>query len=230
MPNPDHLAKAVRAVFRPTAVAHEYSPKTYFRICGQIAQFLSFEKSAYGSGNFHVSYFIILLVPPREFIGSVFAGRLPHKGKPLGTDAWWKSSSPELALKSVEEICERFETVGMPLFNQSSSLSGLIDALKPQAESSPNTHFKKEVGCALVCDGRLEEGISYLRRAEKEYRDGFQKMPTAKWMECDANHMKTLVEAISLGRHKALLEEWFQSSVKHLKIDKKWKNNNANSN
>jgi hypothetical protein len=233
MPEPDHLAKAVKAVFRPTATAHsfqEYSTKTYSRICGRIAQFLSFGKSAWGSVNLNTSYLIMLLVPPREFIGSVFAGRLPHKGKPLGTDAWWKSKTPELALKSVEEICERFETVTVPLFNQSSSLSGLIDTLKPQAENSPNIHFKKEVGCALVCDGRLEEGSSYLRRAEKEYRDGFHKMPTAKWMENDANHMKALVEAILLGRHNTLLAEWFQSSVKHLKIDKKWKSDKVNDN
>jgi hypothetical protein len=227
MPATDHLAKAARAMLKPTVAAHgfqEYSPKKYFRLCGWIAQFLDLQKSAWGGGSFAVNQFVFLLVPPRDGIGGVFGGRLPHKGKAWGTDAWWESCSPELALRSIDDVCDIFETVAMPRFEQGSTLAGLVDALKPKADGCPNTHFKKEVACALICDGRLEEGIPYLLRAEKDYRAGFLTMPTAAWMERDANYMKMLLEAIAAGQHRTLLDEWFRSSVKSLKIDKKWKN------
>lgn len=228
MPEPDHLAKAARVVLKPAVEAHgfqSYSAKNYFRICGYIAQFLNLQKSAWGGGSFCVNQFIFLLVPPRDGIGGVFGGRLPHKGRAWGTDAWWESSSPELALRSIEDVCDIFETVAMPRFKQGSTLAGLVDALKPDADGCPNTHFKKEVGCALICDGRLEEGIQYLEKAERDYRAGFIKRPTADWLESDANYMKILLEAVAVGQHRELLEQWFQSSVMSLKIDRKWKTN-----
>jgi len=196
-------------------------------MCGWIAEFLELQKSAWGGSVFRTYYWISLLVPPKDGIGSVFGGTLPRGGKPLRTVGWWESSSPELALQSAQEVCHVFETVALPLFDQGSTLAGYIDALKPDADNSPNPHFKKEVGCALICDGRLDEGIPYLQRAEMEYRAGFLERPSAAWMERDANYMKALLEAIAVGQHRALLEEWFQSSVKSLKIDKKWKNKDA---
>lgn len=226
MPAPDHLAKAARAMLKPTVAAHgfqEYSAKKYFRLCGWIAQFLDLQKSGWGGGSFCVNQFIFLLVPPCDGIGGVRGGRLPQKGRAWGTDAWWESSSPELALRSIEDVCDIFETVAMPRFTQGSTLAGLVDALKPEADGCPNTHFKKEVGCALICDGRSEEGIRYLQRAERDYRAGFIKRPTAAWLETDANYMKMLSDAVAAGQHPGLLAEWFQSSVKSLKIDKKWK-------
>ena len=42
-------------------------------------------------------------------------------------------------------------------------------------------------------------------------------------METDANYMKALLDAISAGQQRTLLEEWFHNSVRSLKIDKKWK-------
>jgi len=223
---PDHLTKAARVMLKPLVTAHgfqQYGARSYFRLCGWIAQFLVLRKSDWGGGKFRVFTYIFLLVPPSDGIGSVFGGSFPHKGKPWGkADGWWESSTPALALRSMDEICDVFETVAMPRFEQGSTVTGLIDALRPDADGCPNTHFKKEVGCALICDGRLEEGIPYLQRAEREYRAGFQKWHAA-WEERDANYMRMLLDAISAGQHQALLQEWFQSSVQSLKIDKKWK-------
>ena len=225
MREPDHLAKAARAMLKPVVTAHgfqQYGARSYFRLCGWVAQFLDLRKSAWGGGSFTATQYIFLLIPPADGIGGVFGGRLPKKGRPLGTDGWWESDSPEAALRSIDEVCDIFETVAMPRFEQGSTLAGLVDALRPDADGCPNTHFKKEVGCALICDGRLEEGIPYLQRAEREYRAGFEKWHAA-WEERDANYMRTLLDAISAGQHRALLEQWFQNSVLSLKIDKKWK-------
>lgn len=213
-------------MLKPIVTAHgfqQYGARSYFRLCGWIAQFLDLRKSAWGGGSFTATQYIFLLIPPREDIGGVFGGRLPKKGKPLGTDGWWESESPEAALRSMDEVCDIFETIAMPRFEQGSTLAGLVDALKPEADGCPNTHFKKEVGCALTCDGRLEEALPYLHRAEQEYRDGFRERPTAAWMERNANYIRMLLDGIAADQHGTLLEEWFQSSVKSLKIDKKWK-------
>jgi hypothetical protein len=226
MHEPDHLVKAARAMLKPIVTAHgfqQYGARSYFRLCGWIAQALDLRKSAWGGGSFTATQYIFLLVPPCDGIGGVFGGRLPPKGQPWGRDGWWESSSPELALRSIDEVCDIFETVAMPRFQQGSTLAGLVEALRPDADGCPNTHFKKEVGCALVCDGHLHEGIPYLQKAERDYRAGFLKRPTAAWMETDANYMKALLDAIAAGQHHALLEEWFHSSVQALKIEKKWK-------
>jgi hypothetical protein len=226
MREPDHLAKAVREMLKPIVAAHgfqQYGARTYFRLCGWIAQFLDLRKSAWGGGSFRAHQYIFLLIPPQDGLGGGFSGSLPPKGQAWGREGWWESSTPELALRSVDEICDIFETVAMPRFQQGSTLSGFIEALRPEADTSRNTHFKNYVGCALVCDGRLEEGIPYLQRAERDFRAGFVKMPAAAWMETEANYMKALLDAISTGQHRALLDEWFQSSVRSLKIDKKWK-------
>jgi len=227
MATPDHLTKAARAMLKPIVTARgfqQYGARSYFRLCGWIAQFLDLRRSAGGDGAFRVFQYIFLLVPPQDGPGGGFSGSLPPKGQPWGErEGWWESSSPELALRSIDEICDIFETVAMPRFQQGSTLTGFIEALRSEADTSRNAHFKNYVGCALICDGRLEEGIPYLQRAERDYRAGFMRRPSAAWMETDANYMKALLDAISAGQQRTLLEEWFHNSVRSLKIDKKWK-------
>ena len=67
----------------------------------------------------------------------------------------------------------------MPRFQQGSTLAGFIEALKSKGDTSPNAHFKQYVGCALVCDDRLEEGMPYLEMAERDFRADFLMRPTA---------------------------------------------------
>jgi len=160
------------------------------------------------------------LVPPRKFIGSVFSGRLP-RGK--GYDGWWPSSSAEVALRSVEEVGEKFESFALPIFEQTSTLAGYVEALKQRSAGVSNPHFKGDIGAALACDKRLDEARYYLEAAENEYRAGLREMPTAEWMADCANNMRALQQAIATGEHHTILERWFRESTIALKIDKKWK-------
>src|SRR5687767_11216972 len=130
MPGPDFLAKAAKAVLKPALAQHgfqQYSNKMYFRMCGKIAQFIDLQKSSWGGGDFAVNYFIFILVPPRTFIGSVFAGRVP-RGK--SGDGWWKSEPEEAAQSSMSDVWSKFESVTLPLFERSANLPGYIDAMK----------------------------------------------------------------------------------------------------
>lgn len=130
MPSPAFLTKAAKAVLKPAVAEHgfqEYSPRVYYRMCGKIGQFLTLQKSAWGSGDFAVNYLIFILVPHRKFVGSVFAGRLP-RGK--SRDGWWKSEPQKAAQNSMLEIRTKFEDFAIPIFKQSATLSGYIDALK----------------------------------------------------------------------------------------------------
>ncbi len=222
----DFLSKAAKAVLKP-AIAHcgfqEYSTKTYFRMCGRVAQFLDLQKTKWGGGDFAVNYFIFILVPHRTFIGSVFAGRFP-RGK--SGDGWWKSDSEEAARISISEVREKFESFAHPIFERTASIGGYIDELKVLSAESLNAHFRADIGCALACSGRLEESLRYVRKAEEEYRAFSAQFPvTTKpmWSDESANEMSALAAAIEAGRHESLIDDWYQQSLVSLKIDKKWK-------
>ena len=222
----DFVAKAAKAVLKPLVAEHgfqEYGPKTYFRMCGKIGQFLALQKSAWGGGDFAVTYLIFILVPHRKFIGSVFTGGLP-RGKP--NDGWWKSVPQEAAQSSMLEVCTKFETSALPVFEQSSTLSGYVAAMKKFSDASPNAHFRADIGTALICDGKIAEGRGYIRRAEEEYRAfsaQFPDMPKPLWSDESADSMAKLSAAIEGGRHQELIDEWYRQSIVTLKIDKKWK-------
>ena len=154
---------------KPAVAQHgfqEYSKKMYFRMCGKIGQFLDLQKSAWGGGDFAVNYFICILVPHRRFIGSVFAGRVP-RGK--SGDGWWKSDSEEAAENSMLDVRSKFETFALPIFERSATLPGYIAAMKELGAGCPNAHFRADIGLALVCDGKIEEGHRYIKKAEEEF-------------------------------------------------------------
>lgn len=198
---------------------HDVAPE----LRGKIGQFLTLQKSAWGSGDFAVNYFIFILVPHREFVGSVFTGRLP-RGK--SSDGWWESDPQEAAQSSILEVCAKFEISALPHFERSATLSGYIEAMKELSEESPNAHFRADIGVALVCDGRIDEGREYIRRAEAEYRAfgaQFPEMPKLLWSDESADRMATLSAAIEAGSHASLIDEWYRQSIATLKIDKKWK-------
>ncbi len=125
----------------------------------------------------------------------------------------------------MQEVREKFEAFGSPIFDRSATLSGYVAAMKELSEGSPNAHFRADIGCALICDGRIEEGSRYLRKAEEEYRAfgaQFPDMPKPLWSDESATRMSVLLAAIEAGRHESVIEEWYRQSVVSLKIDKKW--------
>ena len=227
MPTQDFLAKAARTSLRPAVARHgfqQYSPKAFFRLCGKIVQFVDLQKSGWGGGNFAVNYFIFILVPHRKFIGSIFAGRFP-RGK--SGDGWWKSVPEEAAEESMQEVCSIFESFALPILDESMTLSGYATALRKHCQGAHSGHASADMGIALICDGKIEEGHRLVRKAEVDYRAFSAQFPGMKeplWSDECADQMARLSSAVEAGTHETLIEEWFQQSILTLKIDKKWKN------
>src|SRR6266498_3541564 len=217
----DFLAIAARNILRPALAEYgfqEYAKKHYFRLCGNIAQFLDLQKSSWGGGDFAVNYSVFLLAPPRKFIGSIFGGRLP-RGK--SSDGWWKSSKPEFAEASIHEVVSTFRSFTWPIFQQTSTLEGYIAALKGRGEHlSP--HIPAEIGCALILNNQINQALPYIERAEREYRDFASSVEKVDWSLQAADRMAHLREAMKAGSQGELLNAWIRESVVKLKLDTKW--------
>ena len=196
------------------------SPKVFMRLDGKIAQYLTLQKTQYGGGDFSVDYFVFILIPPREFVGSVLAGRFPQ-GK--SQDGWWKSQSEESARASMGEVCETFKTFGRSLLDSTRSLSGYVSELQRRGSDSGNAHFHADIGCALLCEGRVVEATTSLERAERQYMAFTVAGKPVEWSAKAAAKMRELLNAVHAGTHGKLIDQWYSMSLVNLGIDKKWK-------
>jgi hypothetical protein len=219
----DHLTRAAKTVLRPLLERHGFqmfTPRTFVRLEGKIAQYLCLHKSAWGGEDFCVDYFIFILIPPREFVGSILAGRFPRAKSGEG---WWESKTEELAHAAMLEVCERYESFGSSVFESTRSLSGYVGQLKQRGAHLENAHFDADIGCALLCDGKISDATTYLNLAEKRYLAFTVNNKPVDWSVKAAQHMRQLLNAIQGDTHKQLVEEWFSRSIELLGINKKWK-------
>jgi hypothetical protein len=198
----DPLTAALSDIFLPAVRPLGFdrqSARLVVRLSDGILQLLSFQKTAYGGGDFCVNYASMALFLPREYIVLEPGGRLT--GRPLHVDRWWSSADHETADRSMAEVLDAFHVQGRPFFESTRTVSGLLHHLLPIRLDDHHYEFCR--GACFARLGSVNEAVLRLRRAVELYHaDG------RDWCAQFADQATTLMKACQLGTHSSVLAEW----------------------
>jgi hypothetical protein len=223
----DPLTAATTTFLKPAVSGHGFVPfskRCFVRLTNRILQFLDLQLSAYGSQDFAVNYFICPVFPPREFVGSTLAGRFPRGAS---GDGWWSAEDHGRADASMQDVVNKFDTFGLPLFERTSDMPGLANELsRISTDGNPHTFFA--LGCALLSCQEAHRALEVLQTARRLYQECYEEFPQRDWCLTSISQVDELLAAIAEGNHDALLDQWERETWVHLKLSKKLKGQPGN--
>ena len=211
----DPLTAALTATFLPVV-----RPMGFFRKSGRyivrvsdgILQLVSFQKSAWGSGDFCVNYVSMLLFVPAEYVVLEPGGRLSGAGR-AGAERWWQSATHEEADHSMSQVVDAFRAEAVPFFESTRSVAGLLKHLLSIPRRDHHYEFWR--GACFARLGFIDEATRLLRRAVELYlEDG------RPWCADYAEQATTLVRACEAREQQQLLADWELFSRSKLGFEK----------
>ena len=207
----DPLTAATTSILNPWLSPHGFrtiTRRSFGSVRNDILHFFDLQLSAYGGKDFTVNYASIPLFQPHDFIVLDCGDRL----RSGAAEAWWPSSTHQLADNSMHEVVAGLQAQALPFFASTSTVSGLLDVLAKSQRASRH-HLEFECACALARLGRVSEASQHLREAVSLYEaDG------RSWCAGYIAHCNRLLHSIRQDSVEALLREWIDYSIEHLAI------------
>lgn len=220
----DAITTATRTVLLPELRPLEFQPRTdrvVGRIVDGILQFLSVHVSSRGSRQFCVNYASLCLCRPRDFLSLSPGGILGPSGKPRPRfqpfrrqpqQSWFPGATDTEAADSMRQILVLVRREAVPFFEQTRTVSGLLEYLEHQDWASRH-HLEFELGCCLARMGQHAEAQAHLEQALREYEaDG------RDWCVPEADRVRRLLAALDQNQAFRQLSEWEAESVRSLDV------------
>jgi len=115
------------------------------------------------------------------------------------------------------DIIEKFIAFGLPIYDASLSVDGLIRSLDPM-RSTRNPHILRDYAFCLIYRGDAAKGLTEIEGAKAQYQKSLDEMPTRDYCATAIDECNRLAKACHQGEQTALFTEWIDASEKALKI------------
>src|SRR3954464_15316060 len=145
----DPLTAATTAILKPAVMPagfEKLTTRVFARIRNEILQWFDIQVSMYGSRDFCLNHSSQPLFVPCDHFAVVIGGRVP-RGK--SGDGWWPSKTHDAADESMRDVPSIIQSRVLPWFEQTSSVSGLLDELLGLGDAWNGSIHLERAACFL---------------------------------------------------------------------------------